>query len=132
MPMQKDVGERVAWICLLLAGGMLLPAPGCAGDASRQSLYQRLQSSDHDEVVAAVVEAGRRKDDRAVPYLVDLLDNDGADVRMFSIESLRNITGQDFAYSPYDDNLKRRASVEEWRKWLAERSAAGGKNVGGG
>jgi len=131
--MQGDVRATLFWISWVLAGGMLLPAAGCGGGAEpRLGLYQRLQSGDHDVLVAAIVEAGRRQDPCAVPYLVELLENDGADVRMFSIESLRKITGRDFAFRPFDDDLTRRSAIKEWRKWLADRPPAGGEQGGGG
>lgn len=99
-----------------LAAAMLLAA-GCASKPGEQGLYQRLQSNEEGVLAQAVVEAGCRADDQAVPYLIDALEHDAADVRLFAIASLRRITGQDLGYRHWAQPEDRQAAVQRWRMW---------------
>jgi len=92
---------------------------GCGGLAAQQSLYERLQSDDHAVRAAAVVEAGNARDPKATPYLVDRLEDDDADIRLFAGEALRRITGQDLGYRSYDSPQARSEAVRRWRQWLS-------------
>jgi len=93
---------------------------GCGQPEARESLYHRLQSDDHRVRADAVVEAGRTRDSKAVPYLVDRLADEDADIRLFAIQALRRITGQDFGYRSYESELSRYEAVGRWRHWLEE------------
>jgi hypothetical protein len=46
-------------------------------------------------------------------------------VRLAAINSLRSMTGKDFGYVAYDDEMKRRAAVTQWRAWW--KKEGGGK-----
>lgn len=123
----KVKGRPVRFVSCLAACAWLASA-GCGNDGTaRLSLYQRLQSQRRDVRVAAIVQAGQQRDRRAVPFLVDRLEEDSTDVRMFTIESLRRITGRDFGFRAYADEPDRREAVAKWRRWLATASDQAGR-----
>jgi len=84
------------------------------------SLYEGLQSGQHDVVARSAVKAGQQRDVGAVPYLIDRLEHESPAVRVAAIGSLRRITGRDFGYSPLSDPSHRRKAVRQWRQWLTD------------
>jgi hypothetical protein len=113
--------------CLNLVLVLTAVAAGAASCASRgeraESLYQRLQSGQDAQVAHAAVEAGATRDRQAVPYLIEALENDAADIRIFAIASLRQITGKDLGFRPWAAPGQRAAAVQRWRQWWAGDSA---------
>lgn len=97
-----------AWMC------------GCTQPRG-EDLYQRLQSESPPVRIQAALEAGERRDTRAVPLLVDRLSDSQSDVRFFAIEALRRITHQDLGYQSWDTPGNRQAAVERWYVWLGKR-----------
>ncbi len=117
--------RRLGWDrYALVAIGVGLAGCWPAG-LGRESLYARLQSADEPVRIEAVIEAGRTGDRGAVAYLVELLADEAAAVRLFAIESLRRITGQDFGYRSYADDAARREAIGRWRRWLEASTAEG-------
>ena len=111
-------------VCALVAAGWWL-GPGCGSMWSGQpGRYHRLQSDDHDVRAAAVIEAARARDRRATPYLIDRLEDEEADIRLFAIQALRRITGEGFGYRFYAKEPARREAVQRWRQWLLAQSGA--------
>ncbi len=84
---------------------------------------QNIQSEDPAERVRAVIHAGEIRDSRAVPLLVDRLDDEDEAVRVLAIVSLKKITGQDLGYYYYQPLVMRSVAVERWRRWLGDKSA---------
>ena len=134
MPMQGNGRVSVPPAVGLLAVGAWLCGAGCwTIPEPKESLCRRLQSNEHDVLVAAIVEAGTKRDRHAAPHLIDRLEHEAADVRLFSNESLRRITEKDFAYRAYAPEADRRKAVERWRRWLdGAPPAAGGEGKGNG
>jgi len=70
-------GSRMSIRCLGILGlqtGLIIACcgtPGCHAPA--EGLYKKLQSEDPTVRLEGVIEAGRRQDPHAVPYLVDRL-----------------------------------------------------------
>lgn len=114
---------RVVAVALLAAGAAMF-APGCnpSGGSARSShpetLPQRLQSDNPAERVTAIVEAGQAGDRSVAALLVDGLEDQDSDVRMFAILSLQKITGETQGYRYYDNQQDRRQAVQRWRQWL--------------
>jgi len=125
------------FILWLSAPAMLLCAAGCdlivsedpyepaavAGFAPRaapdeRTLYGRLQSSDRNVRIEAAVEAGRRKDAKAVPYLIDRLSDGYAEVRFAAVVALQKITGTSRGYRYWAPTAEREEAVARWRDWL--------------
>ncbi|MFA6133069.1 MAG: HEAT repeat domain-containing protein [Phycisphaerae bacterium] len=110
----------------LIMGLLLVSAAGCQKAGPSVSLCQRLQDSNPDVRVHAIMEAAQTRDERALPYLVDRLDDGRDEVRFFAILALEKITGTDRGYKYYEDPGPRHEAVERWRQWLKERT----KNTG--
>lgn len=140
---------RTSWIIfwgLLLAAQV--PLAGCdpvnperefepptiAVDAQRhapdeRTLYGRLQSKNEDIRMAAILQAGRQKDPKAVPYLVDRLGDSYAEVRFAAIVALEKITGTNRDYHYWAPTADRQQAIARWRQWLANQAPgdSGGK-----
>ena len=85
---------------------------------SQAGLYERLQSTEDPKVRAqAAIEAGDKGDREAIPYLIELLDDQDEVVRMMAALSLRRITGGSMGYRVYDSYPDRQAAIQRWRQW---------------
>jgi HEAT repeat protein len=102
-------------------------APQAAPDES--TLYGRLQSPNKDVRIEAILQAGREKDAKAVPYLVDRLGEGYAEVRFAAIVALEKITGTDRGYRYWAAAAQRDEAIARWRQWLRSEApgGAGGK-----
>lgn len=107
--------------CFLMTGLLLALAAGCQKAGPSVSLCQRLQDSDPDVRVHAIMEAAQTRDEQALPYLVDRLDDGRDEVRFFAILALEKITGTDRGYKYYEGPGPRQEAVKRWRQWLKER-----------
>ena len=102
-------------------------APQAAPDEN--TLDGRLQSRDKDVRIEAILQAGRQKDAKAVPYLVDRLGDGYAEVRFAAIVALEKITQTDRGYRYWAPAAQRDEAIARWRQWLPGGAAggAGGK-----
>lgn len=109
----------------------MIGAAGCGGPPAwkKLSVYEQLQHDDPAARLWGVVQVGRARDPKGLPYLVDRLTDSESEVRMFAIVSLRKITGQTLGYRYRDLPTVRAKSVARWREWLRRR--AGGGSAGG-
>jgi hypothetical protein len=83
--------------------------------------------------IPAIQKAVREKDRSVVPQLIKDLDSDDAAVRMYANHALQELTGQNFGFRYYDDDVEREPAVQRWKRWLSETQEAGrGKGSGGG
>jgi hypothetical protein len=78
-----------------------------------------ITSSDPDRLVPAIKIGVRTKDPHIIPYLVKDLDSDDPAIRMYSIDGLQRLTGQDFGYVYFACADQRRAAVARWQEWLS-------------
>jgi len=109
--------------------------PAIAGDAHQaapdeRTLYGRLQSSNEDVRMEAILQAGREKDPKAVPYLVDRLGDSYAEVRFAAIVALEKITGADRGYRYWAPTANRERAIGRWRQWLESRASGGAGDKG--
>lgn len=111
--MKRFVMLHIPWI--ILSACCLV---GCGG---QRDIAKDFQSEDPTTRIAAIRMAGRDKLESAVPYLVDRLTDSEAEVRMFAIIALREITGLTHGYRHYDTVAARRDAVERWRRWLVDK-----------
>jgi len=86
-------------------------------------LRQQIQAEDPATRVKAIIHAGRVGDQKAVPLLIDRLEDEDEAVRFFAILALEKITGKTMGYYYYEDRQRRLEAVKRWRSWLLERSA---------
>jgi len=107
-----DLFRTVA--CFLLASILC----GCA--ASNSALYRRLQSEDPDQRIRAAVRAAKSDDEKAVPYLVDRLEDSEEEVRFAAYMALKQITGKTMGWRYYEPPERRAEAVRRWRQWLTE------------
>jgi hypothetical protein len=71
-------------------------------------------------VRARALSLGDRKPGaEVVPALVGRLDDPDPVVRLAAHEELKQRTGRDFGYVPWDEGPERQAAVGRWRDWLA-------------
>ena len=97
-----------------MSAGML----GLAMCSCSPVIRPSLNSSDPQARINAVIEAAKSHDEAAVPQLVDLLDDDDAAVRFFTILALERITGTRKGYDYAAPAWERAAAVDRWRDWL--------------
>ncbi len=106
-----DVQQRVAAIATL---GKISPK---AGAEQATSLLGDESPLVQLAALRILADQGRRD---SLPHLVRLLDSPETPVRTESIRILRACTGQHFGFTVYELADKRAASLEQWRKWLAD------------
>lgn len=109
--------------------------PTVTGDAQQASpdertLCGRLQSKNEDVRMAAILQAGREKDPKALPYLVDRLGDSYAEVRFAAIVALEKITGTDREYRYWAPTADREQAIVRWRQWLDGRASGGAGDKG--
>ena len=109
----------------LIATGALVFAAGMWGCAYPGTGRASLTSRDADQRIKAIVRTAETRDNKAVPLLVDRLEDHDEAVRMFAIEALRRLTGQSMGWRYYEPPLRRAAAVAAWRAWLADRRPGG-------
>jgi hypothetical protein len=106
-------GCRIA--VLLLVSFVLGSSTGCTGTGPVVGLKS-------DEVagrIQAMKLAVERRDKAAVPDLVVALESEDPAERLFAIEALERITGQNLGYHYYDSDAGRAAAVKRWKERLA-------------
>ncbi len=107
-------------------------AGGCVGGDT--GLYQRFQDEDPSVRIEAAIEAAALGDAKALPYLVDRLEDSEPDVRFFSFQALKEMTGKTMDWQYYDRPERRAIAVSKWRQWLRRRSGNDGpqsSDIGG-
>jgi HEAT repeat protein len=103
--------SRKSWIMILaglLAGGCYSPDP------------PSLSSGSAPTAVPAIKLAASSDDRKAIPQLVEYLDNHDPAIRFAAISALKRMTGQDLGYRYYLGEGDRRPAVERWKQWLKE------------
>jgi hypothetical protein len=80
----------------------------------------KVTESDPANKIPGIKIAVEKKDLSAAKQMVRDLDSDDPAVRFYAIEGLRRLTGQDFGYKYYDDDLARQPAIQTWRAWLLE------------
>jgi hypothetical protein len=91
-------------------------ATGCSESRGPVSV----KSDDPTLKIPAIKQDVQRKNTADVPVMVkDLNDQDSA-VRLYAIEGLRRLTGDDFGYHYYDDEDQRRPAIDRWNAWLKQ------------
>lgn len=117
--------KRTATVaCRLAVCVCAVVAAGCDLSVRNVSVSRGLQSEDPSLRLTSAVKAANENDRSALPLLVERLEDDSPDVRMFAIEALRRMTGEDFGYRFYADEMDRAKAVKRWRKWLKAHAPA--------
>ena len=103
----------------ILTGGCLWLGCGCGSSVSDSAAG--FQDEDPARRIEAIARAGRNRDERTVPFLIDRLTDSQGDVRFFAIIALKKTTGKTMGWNYYDPPPKRTEAVRKWRKWLETR-----------
>ena len=120
-------GRRMArrfWLVL----PCVLTLAGCQGSRGLAGI----QSADPLERSLAIREAAEAKDTRAVPLLVDRLEDEDDGVRFYAILALERITGERFGYHYSKPARERAGAVERWRAYVEGGGHGGMKGGDGG
>ena len=119
--MRADVAASLLCVSLL---GVL--GAGCGAgnrEVLRLSLQERLQHEDPDVRLRAILEAGRTRDAKSLPFLVDRLSDSETEVRVFASIALEKIAGsatsRRMGYCHFAAPPRRAAAIRRWRAWLA-------------
>ena len=111
--------HRSTLLWLMLA----IPLGGCSGHANEPNLL----AEDPTLRVRAIVQIAERQDHSQINGLVDRLEDEAEEVRLYAILALRQLTGgQDFGYQAYGAPAQRQKAVDLWREWLAQRGGPNG------
>lgn len=88
------------------------------GCAKPQHFRADIQSENAGDRILAIRKAGEAKDRKAVPLIVDRLDDEDDGVRFFAIIALERITGTRLGYDNSAPSSERNAAVERWREFV--------------
>jgi|SRR5579872_2966039 len=109
---RKACGNVMNWkagiviLAVTLVGGCYSPDP------------KSIHSSSAASAIPAIKTAAATNDRKAIPRLVEALDDHDPAIRFAAIAALKKMTGQDFDYRYYDGEWDRRLAVQRWRDWL--------------
>jgi hypothetical protein len=98
----------------------IFPAVLCSVVAGCGHGPRSVTDPDPADKIPALEDAVRKNDHRVIPQLVADLENDDPAIRMYTIDALRRLTGQDFGYQFFVDDDARKPAVEKWKQWLAK------------
>lgn len=88
------------------------------GCAKPQHFRADIQSENAGDRILAIRKSGEAKDRKAVPLIVDRLDDEDDGVRFFAIIALERITGTRLGYDNFAPSPERNAAVERWREFV--------------
>lgn len=109
------------WLWMFSGGfAVLFFVSGCSGRIGMRTFENDIQSPDPSVRIKAVIYAANARDARAIPLIIDRLEDEDEAVRISAIESLRQMTGQDLGYRSFDPPYLRGQAVARWRHWLKE------------
>ncbi len=118
---------RPAIAASLYFGLVFVSGCGAGGD---MGLYQKFQAEDPSLRIEAAAEAARIRDPKTLPYLVDRLEDSEPDVRFFSFQALKEMTGKTMDWRYFDRPQRRAVAVSRWRQWLRRGREETGRHPG--
>lgn len=118
-PSESGRVNRHAPLPLRLAGWTILAAAFMAGGCAKPDHFQaNFQSENAGDRILAIRQAGEAKDRKAVPQIVDRLDDEDDGVRFFAILALERITGTRLGFDYAAPHPARYAAVARWRDYV--------------
>lgn len=106
-------------LSVVMLGLVLLPG-ACV--APRPKLDVR--HPDPSIKIPAIKKAVQEQDHVIIAQLIEDLDSNDPAVRLYAIQALRRMTGEDHGYHYWDDSLARAPAIARWRAWWAEQQGA--------
>lgn len=108
----------------------MLPLLGATLAAACSSPPGGFDSPEPSARLRATAAAAEKKDPAAVPHLIEQLASDDPLVRMASIRTLEEITGQTLGYQHWGAEPQRQKAIRAWVDWYnRERPGAPGPTV---
>ena len=107
---------RINYLCL--AAVIIIIVAGCSSPLDRKPQLSDLDNPNPMIKIMAIKWAGDNKLSSAVPQLVDLLQDEDRSVRLYSICSLKRITGRDCGYDYKAAARVRAEAIKCWRQFL--------------
>jgi hypothetical protein len=104
------------YICWVFISVLILT--GCRSPLDRKPQLSDLDNPNPMIKIMAIKWAGENKLAEAIPQLVNLLQNEDRSVRLYSIYSLRRITGKDCGYDYKAAADVRDDAVKCWRQFI--------------
>ncbi len=117
----RRIGPPKALWVAVLAISWIFTGVGCTDVPERTGDTRTdLRSSDPLIRGDTALQAGRTRDESAIPELLDLLYDKEYGVRLNAHMALILITGQkNFGYLALDPPAKRSAAADRWREWYS-------------
>ena len=97
---------------------LLLMLAGCAADKLGPVGFSDLEHKDPARRIRAIKWAGENKIVKAVPLLIDRLEEQDKSVRFFAIGALKRITGKDYGYNYRANPDQCSKAIKRWRESL--------------
>lgn len=119
---RKDLACRRLCQTSLIFTALLIANVACMEPIPRNN-RARIQYEEPSVRIKAIVEAGRMRDELAVPLIVDRLEDEDEGVRLYAIIALEKITGERFGYDYADTMAERAIAVDRWRNFVRQRVA---------
>ena len=107
------------WLTMTIVATL---AAAAAGGCHEPAGPRTIANPDPAVKIPAIKGAVADRDRQQAVALVQNLDSDDSAVRLFAIEGLRRLTGEDFGYNYYADAEKRAPAVRRWKRWLEMQS----------
>jgi hypothetical protein len=112
-PLRSKPMSETRAICV----GTLVLLGGCVGGYKPD-----LNSPDPAARIRAIRQVTEKHDSRAIPLLVDRLEDEDEAVRFYAIAALTRMTGTDMGYKYYQPAYERLPAVRRWRRYVRERN----------
>lgn len=71
--------------------------------------------------VAAIKEVSQHNDQSQLGRLIDRLEDEAEEVRLYAVLALRQMTGQQFGFRAHGLPWHREEAVKQWRRWARSR-----------
>jgi len=112
--MRRSLAATTLILILILT---LASSPGCGMAKPRN--FRKIQHPAPMVRARALSLGDRRSQAEVVPALVGRLNDPDPVVRLAAHEELKQRTGQDFGYAPWEEEPERQPAIERWREWLS-------------
>ena len=113
---------RLSMVTALATTAMTFVGPGGCTEPTGP---RTIANPDPAVKIPAIKQAVIDDDRAAAAAMIDNLDSDDSAVRLYAIEGLRRLTGQDFGYVYYAGRAERDPAIEKWKQWLREQHPQG-------
>jgi hypothetical protein len=101
-----------------MRAGLIILAALLVGGCHEPTGPKTISNPDLSVKVPAIKQAVADHDMSSAGELVKELNDDDPAVRLYAIEGLQRLSGEDFGYRYYNDKEDRVPAIAKWQKWL--------------